>query len=969
MATVVNWNGTNYSIPAAGEVGWDALSDFLIALGNNAQTTNFQQFATRVATSSPVTVVAASDCVVITDLTVAGAVAVNLPAGVENQVFCVIDGKGDAHTNNITITPDGAETIEAGASYVINVARGAAIMVFKSGNWSLLSAACVRPPSGAVTTDSLTRWNADGSLKGTLVDVDDSGATVATSTTLSFSQTVNRTISFPDATATVATLAEAETLTNKTMGSTNTLTGATAASFSNGGTVTLPSGATTLVGRDTADEGANRLQNKDLDASTVDIVDPADTTKQIDFDASGGATGTKTTFAASQTADRVITAPDAAGTMALIAAQQTLSNKVVQGGTADANHRIELPKAGTAALDALAGTEASLYYDTDLKQVRVDDGTSLISIGAGGVGELNVVADPSTATNWSTTGSGPAVATTTTAGDLPLGGVVESALQLSITGNAAEASNYAGYSWSMPEALKGKKLKVEFYLRPGSNFVDDEWTISVYEGANRVNLSTDDSGVTYIPNADGKFTTTFDADDSTSYTVRFARVSGATAAVLNVANVIVGPGTQPQGAVVENLGDLAFTFAGFGTPVNQFFDAYRVGSNLRVKGRWINGSVDGSTAAIILPSGLSIDTAKISTLQPGTVVGNVYQSNNNSAVNDILTSTLQATLWSDGTTSDRVFFAYQDDTTNNLRKNAGNQWSGNGWQQTAWFEIPIAEWAGSGTVNVAQNDVEYAYNTSTTDADDTTSFGYGPGGVTTPVALSADRQKTVRFKTPIQATDAVVLEFARDPAGPWTEIDHYDNEGVVQGLQRFNNTSYGMGFRLSTVGANEIVVRFGQYASTASATTYAGAGFAWSTSLGYWRAKKVASGQAVGFGLAAANQAGLLESYQTETKAADNSFTVGSFVFTKVGNVVTITADGALTHSSSATPTTSSGFLPAAYRPSGGTVATIFSYTAAVISAIEVQTDGTIGLVYRNYSGNGTVQTSSVNIPTISYTL
>lgn len=69
------------------------------------------------------------------------------------------------------------------------------------------------------------------------------------------------TVTLPAVTGTLATLAGTETLTNKTMDSTNTLTGATAASFTNGGTVTLPTGPETLVGRATSDTLTNKTMS------------------------------------------------------------------------------------------------------------------------------------------------------------------------------------------------------------------------------------------------------------------------------------------------------------------------------------------------------------------------------------------------------------------------------------------------------------------------------------------------------------------------------------------------------------------------------------------------------------------------------------------------------------------------------------------------------------------------------------
>lgn len=70
------------------------------------------------------------------------------------------------------------------------------------------------------------------------------------------------------------------------------------------------------------------LSNKSLvDASTA-IVDSGDPTKQIKFDA-GGTTGTSTTLTAAQTANRVITIPDATTTMVGTDVAQSLSNKEI----------------------------------------------------------------------------------------------------------------------------------------------------------------------------------------------------------------------------------------------------------------------------------------------------------------------------------------------------------------------------------------------------------------------------------------------------------------------------------------------------------------------------------------------------------------------------------------------------------------------------------------------------------------
>ena len=126
---------TVYNIPLNGELNWTTLSTFLQAIADGTQSTTFQKYAIRTATSNPVSVSATTDCAVFINLGVAGAVTVNLPAGVAKQVFYVVDAKGDAATNNITINPNGADTISGAASLVLNKNYQGVVLIYNSGNW------------------------------------------------------------------------------------------------------------------------------------------------------------------------------------------------------------------------------------------------------------------------------------------------------------------------------------------------------------------------------------------------------------------------------------------------------------------------------------------------------------------------------------------------------------------------------------------------------------------------------------------------------------------------------------------------------------------------------------------------------------------------------------------------------------------------------------------------------------------
>lgn len=69
----------------------------------------------------------------------AGAVTITLPAGATHKTrrIRIKDKSGEAGTNNITVNPDGSETIEDQSSAVINGDGNSLDLVFEGTNWSV----------------------------------------------------------------------------------------------------------------------------------------------------------------------------------------------------------------------------------------------------------------------------------------------------------------------------------------------------------------------------------------------------------------------------------------------------------------------------------------------------------------------------------------------------------------------------------------------------------------------------------------------------------------------------------------------------------------------------------------------------------------------------------------------------------------------------------------------------------------
>lgn len=180
MSTTTTWPGgsvdaspTAYTVPASGELNWSSLSSFLNVLATSAQSTTAQKWGVRKATATPVTVSATADCVVVCQLTVPAAVTVNLPAGANKQVFVIVDGTGDASSNNITINRNGSDTIAGATSLVLSANRETVILVYNSGDtdWKIASrsvgsGAPAAVPAAGVVSSSGTALTSGGNDTG-----------------------------------------------------------------------------------------------------------------------------------------------------------------------------------------------------------------------------------------------------------------------------------------------------------------------------------------------------------------------------------------------------------------------------------------------------------------------------------------------------------------------------------------------------------------------------------------------------------------------------------------------------------------------------------------------------------------------------------------------------------------------------------------------------------------------------------
>jgi hypothetical protein len=516
----------------------------------------------------------------------------------------------------------------------------------------------------------------------------------------------------------------------------------------------------------------------------------------------------------------------------------------------------------TAAFDALAPTTTTgdmIYYNgTDNVRLPIGTNGQTLAVvagapawadaGSGGSGEINLLTNPSAAsatTGWSA-GTNHTV-TRLTSGS-PLDPTIATAFRFAKTVASAttESSTSGDYStFTLPVGLENTKHQVKFYCIVPATGV---WRVSVYDGTTRLSLSTDSSSVTTLPAGfTGQFITTFSATTNNSYTVSFTETSGVICN-LDATSIVVTPGNVKQGAVVES--NLTLTgWSWSNLPTSSSSATYtRIGQWMLLNAR---GTASGAATGNIvfnMPSGLTIDTSQwpgSSEIKP---VGVVKALNTG-------TDRQTGVVCVDSSTT-IVFISDGGGGYWNNSDPMGGAWANN---DTIEFQamIPISQWATSGTVNLAENNVEYSWSaetgtTANTLYSDTSKYRYGPAGaqfnsIAASVGAGERTRYKVGFQTPVQPSDVVTIEVTTDGGTTWQEL------GSTDGLNElfFLDTGY-YGMAIDAVDSTSANVVFGNRGRhTYGVTSFGGAGGAWSglnTASNKWRVKKSSGGQAVGFG-------------------------------------------------------------------------------------------------------------------------
>jgi hypothetical protein len=378
------------------------------------------------------------------------------------------------------------------------------------------------------------------------------------------------------------------------------------------------------------------------------------------------------------------------------------------------------------------------------------------------------------------------------------------------------------------------------------------------------------------------------------------------------------------------------TLTGFGTPTSVAFYYRQVGSNLEVRGSFNSGVSTATEARISFPSGLTA-TSQLNDPQP---LG-VYFQNKGAATQK------GGAVFCEGSRAYMTFGNYGvfgTTAVSALAKANGENVVENGDTVRLFVSVPIAEWAGSGTINLLGDEVinaneraSYQNGAAPTIAAGTNTILWPTANISSPNMNSATGVYTVPAKGEYLVTLNLTLETGSPDA--WAIIRHNSTNKTT--------SWFGYGAARSTASSSVIIDAVKGDTITAQIQNNSGGSYtlraaAISNVIDIMRISDYSAGEPVGFGLATGTNSGLLPPVTS----------MGDVLATQLGykqylHGTTYNGGNAPTVASAGATIVRGVFIP--YLTQGGTWRLRFTFNFTMSTATRTNLSTTInGVTFKN---------------------
>lgn len=346
--------------------------------------------------------------------------------------------------------------------------------------------------------------------------------------------------------------------------------------------------------------------------------------------------------------------------------------------------------------------------------------------------------------------------------------------------------DYVGFDLSdIDEVDQGTRFRLRFYKRDGGTFVQGDlevvyaYTIGSVE--TEVNFTFGEFGEE-LPEGDGYVVAYAEIPDpsGTLGQIRFKALDNAHDFDIDVDEITFGPISQNSVNAIGDWQPFDMTISATNTAptkatttIHDKAQWCRIGDSMAITYTYNHTDNTGATAGsgiylYKLPDGYLIDGSKISFDGAGTsnrTIGGV-----GAAMIGLQASSLgyAGTVVAYDSTSLAISYHEPSYIDSIFQSHAISQLTYSSISITFRAVVPIVGWS-SNLVTAEDAHVEYLYNTDTTNADDTTSFGYGSAGSLVPVAATSTKKKRVRARRDL-TNAAVTLQIQEDGTGAWLNV-------------------------------------------------------------------------------------------------------------------------------------------------------------------------------------------------------